>query len=80
MNSHSMKNQLNILFPIKIVISPCCVKSTLKKWKKEIFLLSRTFFVKSRLLIQYNKFLFQHGAKRTTYRMGRRSCDAWLNP
>ncbi|KAG4152550.1 hypothetical protein ERO13_D04G129270v2, partial [Gossypium hirsutum] len=70
----------NINFQFEIMISPCCVKSTLKKWKKENFLLSRTFFVKSRLLIQYNEFLFQHRAKRTTYRMGRRSCDAWLDP
>lgn len=27
-----------------------------------------------------NKFLFQHGMKRTIYKMGRRSCDTWLDP
>ena len=49
--------------------------------KKKDFSPMKNFFVKSRPITKKsNKFIFQHGTKRTIYRMGRKSCDTWLDP
>uniref|UniRef100_A0A2K1RA57 Uncharacterized protein n=1 Tax=Populus trichocarpa TaxID=3694 RepID=A0A2K1RA57_POPTR len=80
MYSHSMKNHLNISFPLKISIYIYHVVPNSHREKKDFFStrnISKNLF---RKISSINNFLFQHRTERTIYRMSRRSCDIWPHP